>query len=50
MSLTKKFKMPRKVELAVGMSDTEIEIMKKKKLLLKDEMLKIILEYKKIEA
>jgi len=34
----------------VGMSDTEIEIMKKKKLLLKDEMLKMILEYKKTEA
>jgi len=30
-----------------GMSDTEIEIMKKQKLLLKDEMLKMILEYKK---
>ena len=34
----------------VGMSDTEIEVMKKKKLLLKDEMLKMILEYRKIEA
>jgi len=34
----------------VGMSDTEIEIMKKKKLLLKDEMFKMILEYRKIEA
>jgi len=34
----------------VGMSDTEIEIMKKKKLLLKDEMFKMILEYRKAEA
>ena len=34
----------------VGMSDKEIEVMKKKKLLLKDEMLKMILEYRKIEA
>ncbi len=31
----------------VGMSDIEIETMKKKKLLLKDEMLKMILESKK---
>ncbi len=30
----------------VGMSDMEIEIMKKQKLLLKDEMLKMILEAK----
>jgi len=30
----------------VGMSDMEIEVMKKKKLLLKDEMLKMILESK----
>ncbi len=29
----------------VGMSDMSIETMKKEKLLLKDEMLKIILEY-----
>jgi len=34
----------------VGMSDTDIEIMKKKKLLLKDEMFKMILEYRKAEA
>jgi len=31
----------------VGMSDYEIEKMKKEKLLLKDEMHKLILEYKK---
>ena len=31
----------------VGMSDIEIEKMKKQKLMLKDEMLKMILEYKK---
>ena len=31
----------------VGMSDMEIEKMKKQKLMLKDEMLKMILEYKK---
>lgn len=31
----------------VGMSDMEIEKMKKEKLLLKDEMLKIILEFRK---
>ncbi len=31
----------------IGMSDMEIEIMKKEKLLLKDEMYKMILEYKK---
>ena len=31
----------------VGMSDFEIEKMKKEKLLLKDEMLKMILEYRK---
>ncbi|CAA6805403.1 MAG: Unknown protein [uncultured Sulfurovum sp.] len=31
----------------VGMSDMEIEKMKKEKLMLKDEMLKIILESKK---
>jgi len=31
----------------IGMSDREIEIMKKKKLLLKDEMLQMILEHKK---
>ena len=30
----------------VGMSDVEIEKMKKEKLLLKDEMLKMILEHK----
>lgn len=30
-----------------GMSDFEIEKMKKEKLLLKDEMLRMILEYKK---
>lgn len=34
----------------VGMSDIEIEIMKKKKLLLKDEMLRMILKLKKEEA
>ena len=34
----------------VGMSDFEIERMKKEKLLLKDEMLKIILDYKKAQA
>jgi len=34
----------------VGMSDKEIEVMKKKKLLLKDEIFKMILEYRKIEA
>jgi len=32
----------------IGMNDIEIEIMKKKKLLLKDEMLKIILDSKKV--
>ncbi len=32
----------------VGMSDVEIETMKKQKLLLKDEMLNMILESKKI--
>ncbi|NEW61244.1 YdcH family protein [Sulfurovum sp. bin170] len=32
----------------VGMSDMEIEVMKKKKLILKDEMLKMILESKKV--
>ena len=31
----------------VGMSDIEIEKMKKEKLMLKDEMLKMILEHKK---
>ena len=31
----------------VGMSDIEIEKMKKQKLMLKDEMLKMILEYRK---
>jgi len=31
----------------VGMNDFEIEKMKKEKLLLKDEMLKMILEFKK---
>jgi len=31
----------------VGMSDMEIEKMKKQKLMLKDEMLKMILEYRK---
>jgi len=31
----------------VGMSDVEIEKMKKEKLMLKDEMLKMILEYRK---
>jgi hypothetical protein len=31
----------------VGMSDIEIEKMKKEKLLLKDEMLKMILDHKK---
>jgi len=31
----------------VGMSDIEIEKMKKVKLMLKDEMLKMILEYRK---
>ena len=31
----------------VGMSDIEIEKMKKQKLMLKDEMLKMILDYKK---
>ena len=31
----------------VGMSDMAIETMKKEKLLLKDEMLKMILEYRK---
>lgn len=31
----------------VGMSDMSIETMKKEKLLLKDEMLKMILEYRK---
>jgi len=31
----------------VGMSDMEIEKMKKQKLMLKDEMLKMILDYKK---
>ncbi len=30
----------------VGMSDMEIEVMKKKKLILKDEMLSIILKHK----
>ena len=30
----------------IGMSDMEIETMKKQKLLLKDEMYKMILEYK----
>jgi len=34
----------------VGMSDMEIEVMKKKKLLLKDEMLIMILKHKKVEA
>ena len=34
----------------VGMSDIEIEKMKKEKLLLKDEMLKMILEFKKAKA
>jgi len=34
----------------VGMSDIEIEKMKKEKLLLKDEMLKMILEYRKTKA
>jgi uncharacterized protein YdcH (DUF465 family) len=34
----------------VGMSDFEIEKMKKEKLLLKDEMYKMILEYRKEEA
>jgi len=34
----------------VGMSDIEIEKMKKEKLLLKDEMLKMILEHKKAQA
>jgi len=34
----------------VGMSDMEIEKMKKEKLLLKDEMLKIILEFKQAQA
>jgi uncharacterized protein YdcH (DUF465 family) len=34
----------------IGMSDIEIEIMKKKKLLLKDEMLRMILKLKKEEA
>jgi uncharacterized protein YdcH (DUF465 family) len=34
----------------VGMNDFEIEKMKKEKLLLKDEMLKIILEHKKAQA
>jgi len=32
----------------VGMSDIEIEKMKKEKLLLKDEMLKMILEFKNV--
>jgi uncharacterized protein YdcH (DUF465 family) len=32
------------------MSDIEIEKMKKEKLMLKDEMLKMILEYKKVKA
>ena len=34
----------------VGMHDIEIEKMKKEKLLLKDEMLKMILEFKKAQA
>jgi len=34
----------------VGMSDIEIEKMKKEKLLRKDEMLKIILEFRKAQA
>ena len=34
----------------VGMSDIEIEKMKKEKLMLKDEMLKMILEFKKAKA
>jgi len=34
----------------VGMSDFEIEKMKKEKLLLKDEMLKMILEHQKAQA
>jgi len=33
-----------------GMSDIEIEKMKKEKLLLKDEMLKMILEHKKAQS
>jgi hypothetical protein len=34
----------------VGLSDMEIEKMKKEKLLLKDEMFKMILEHKKAKA
>ncbi|HIM94098.1 MAG TPA: DUF465 domain-containing protein, partial [Campylobacterales bacterium] len=34
----------------VGMNDFEIEKMKKEKLMLKDEMLKMILEYRKAKA
>jgi uncharacterized protein YdcH (DUF465 family) len=34
----------------VGMSDIEIEKMKKEKLMLKDEMLKMILEFRKAQA
>jgi len=34
----------------VGMSDIEIEKMKKEKLLRKDEMLKMILEFRKAQA
>jgi len=34
----------------VGMSDIDIEIMKKQKLLLKDEMFKIVLEYRKTKV
>jgi len=34
----------------VGMSDVEIEKIKKEKLMLKDEMLKMILEYRKSKA
>ncbi len=34
----------------VGMSDMEIEKMKKEKLLLKDEMYKMVLEFKQVQA
>jgi uncharacterized protein YdcH (DUF465 family) len=34
----------------VGLSDFEIEKMKKEKLMLKDEMLKMILEHRKAQA
>ncbi len=34
----------------VGMSDMEIEKMKKEKLLLKDEMYKMVVDYKQVKA